>query len=253
MKRDFDSKDLKEEYRAYYDGCKNAYLTRHPDADDYLCETYATKMVRKLARKLYDYKQLVAKIDANAELNEILLLHKSCAERSCDSNYYSVLNDVFLSANCVLDIGCGLNPCIVMSEFPNLVSYYCYDKDKRITELLQKLNEKYLNNRLSILSETNWNECNSVFQLKPDVVLVQKLVPNLFYGHNIKATNRIAQVDAKLWFVTGSIQSLSRNVSIQNEEKTALEWFIAYYGFEKVRYIQTSGEFGWLVSRPTRA
>ena len=252
MKKDFNSEDLRDEYKGYYESYRVAYLKGHPDCDRRLCEAYAARMVRRRAQKLYDYRQILDKINANAELQDILPLHKSCAERGCDGGYYKILQDILSEAKTVFDICCGLNPCMIAEEFPNIDEYFCYDRDARISKLLQILNEKHLSSKLSVLSDDMWND-DMMSQLQPDVVLAQKLIPNLFYSHNTKITDRIAQINAKYWFVSGAIYSLSRNVSIQKDERTALEWFIGHYGFQKIKYVQTHSEFGWILSKPDRS
>lgn len=249
MKKSFNSIDLKDEYQLLYVQYKEVYRQRHPNAEESLCAEYAAKMVRKLARKLYDYKEILRKIAMGVELKEVLRSHKSCVERGFENNYYRILHDVLSKAESVFDVGCGLNPAMVLNEYSNITQFYCFDKDLHIQEILLLLNEKYLDNRLTVFSEREWNDNKSMLQLQPDLLLAQKLISNLFYSRNIKMTNQLAAINAKYYFVTGCLQSLSRNVSIQEDENRAIEWFISRYGFQKIRYIETSNEFGWLLKK----
>lgn len=247
MKNNFYYVDLKKEFQPLYKNYKEAFLKNHPTADERTCEEYAAKMVRKRARKLFDFNVIQKQIKANAELSNILLLHKSCAERSCNNNYYTFLQDVLLEAKSVFDVGCGLNPGMILSEYPNISQYYCYDKDTKIQKLLQLLNEKYLGNHLTIFLDSEWCKDDHILQIHPDLLLAQKLISNLFYSRNTKMTDRLAAINAKYYLVTGCIHSLSRTISIREDENRALEWFISRYGFQKIRYIETPNEFGWLL------
>lgn len=249
MKNIFYYVDLKKEYQPLYKNYKEAFLKKHPNADERACEEYAAEMVRKRARKLFDFKDIQEQIKANADLKDILLLHKSCAERGYTDNYYSFINDILSEAKSVFDVGCGLNPGMILPEYPNIPQYFCYDKDTKIQKLLQLLNEKYLGNRLTIFSDSEWCKSNRILQIHSDLLLAQKLISNLFYSRNIKTTERLAAINAKYYFVTGCIQSLSRTVSIREDENRALEWFISHYGFHKIRYIETQNEFGWLLKK----
>lgn len=65
-------------------------------------------------------------------------------------------------------------------------------------------------------------------------------------------TDRLAALNAKYYLVTGCIHSLSRTISIREDENRALEWFISHYAFQKIRYIESQNEFGWLLVRKTQ-
>lgn len=132
MKNIFYYADLKKEYQPLYKSYKEAFLKKHPTADERTSKEYAAKMVRKRARVLFDFMSIQKQIKANAELSEILVLHKSCAERSNNDNFYNLLQDIFLEAKSVFDVGCGLNPGMFLSKYPNIPQYYCYDKDIKI-------------------------------------------------------------------------------------------------------------------------
>ncbi len=249
MKKQFYETDLKEEYLFAFEYYKALYLQKNPASSEKLAFQYATKMVRKQARKLYEYRKIMEAIDSDATLDEILSMHKSCAERGEFYNYYECLEEILKDARYVLDIGCGLNPCMVLLEYDNIIQYFGYDNDTHILEILQLLNRLYLNQKLTLLSKSDWNDELQIMNINPDVVLVQKLVSNLYYNRNTKMTDKIAQIDAKYYFVSGCQLSLSRNISIKEEENSAIEWFIHRYSFKKIKYVETSSEFGWILTK----
>lgn len=249
MKKQFDITDLKDEYLRFFEYYKSIYDEKHPYSYEKLANQYAINQIRNRARKLYDYTNVMDAINNDFSLDEILTLHKSCVERMPFDTYYKCLDDFFVNAECILDVGCGLNPCIILKNYRNIIKYIGIDNDTRILKILNLLNKKHLNRDVVLFSNPNWNEELNSMNLFPDIVLIQKIISNFYYGRNIVMTDKIAQIKANCFFVSGCKMSLSRNVSIMEDEIPAIEWFISRYGFKKIKYLETPSEFGWILSR----
>lgn len=245
----FHFKDLKPEYLAMEKTLREKYIDNYPESDEKSQDAYVKKQILRRARKLYDYYELVDLAHNGLDLNSIIINHKSVAERDNAEHYYECLKDYLLCSRRVADIGCGLNPALVLNTFPSIENYLCIDKDNRILEVLNIINCRFFYGKLAIF--------NSDFQEKPvmiketqlDFVFIQKLIPRLTAESKRKILDNIASVDSKYFLITGNRFSLSRNISIEKEETKCLDNFIERYGFCKEEKFDKSNEFGWVVEK----
>lgn len=246
MSTPFFYEELKPEFRQFYLDCKALYLSNHPNADEESCAKYAEMRVKKKARTLYDYEHIKHLIDNHAPLSEILSAHKCCHERMTDGNVLALVNDIILGAKSVIDIGCGLNPCFAKNIYSNISEYYCYDKDKHVIDIAKRINQEYLHGTLTFLDSLDDSIINNgCFNL----LLVLRIIPSLYKNSQVRVMNKIADINTDYVVLTGSKLSLSRNISIQQQDNVAIEWFIKRYSFIKKRKIETNTEFGWLLKK----
>jgi hypothetical protein len=205
----------------------------------------------KLYSKKY-YKELLK--DENYSINDILNGHKSYIERNIDENYYIDLKDFIKRSSYIIDIGCGLNPLLFLKDNEYNNSYFAIDRDKFILEVLCESIQNFNLPKVIpfIMNINNPNaEARTIFKSHSGLVFVQKIIPPLSYSHNRKALTIISEIQCKYFLLTGSVNSLSRNVCIYEKEKTSIEAFIKRYGFTKISCFNKVNEFGWIVTKNT--
>lgn len=248
-KMSFDFLDLKNEFKEQEKMLRIRFYKKHPSSSKEECDKYVKQQLLRNARKLYDFQEIAEIANTSNEIGEIILFHKSINERENPETYYNELTPYWNNYNKFLDVGCGLNPAILIKFLPKDFQFYCVDKDKKILEILETLNNRFLNKKLMIIRS---NLCIIPIEISKqdfDFVFIQKLIPKLTYDHNRTVLNNLAKINSKHFLLTGNKFSLSRKVSIENKERAALEQFIERYGFKKIHFFNKNNEFGWVVKK----
>lgn len=245
----FDFSDLKDELKEQEKMFRIRFYKKHPCSSTDECDKYVKQQLLRNARKLYNFREIAEIANTSNEIEKIIGFHKSINERENHETYYNDLIPYWNNCNKFLDVGCGLNPAILIKSLPKDFRFYCVDKDKQILEVLETLNNRFMNKRLMIIQSNLSILPLEISEQDFDFTFIQKLIPKLTDDHNRTVLNNLAKINSKQFLITGSKFSLSRKINIENKERLALEQFIDKYGFKKIYFLNKNNEFGWVVKK----
>ena len=221
----------------------------HPDGTAEERVRYVQSQILRRARRLVDYRALERLASEQCpQISAMLITHKSWKERGVNTGYYGPITDYLRSASNILDIGCGLNPLYVLSNYDNLKSYCCVEPDKRIVQVLKSVCAKISQCQMTFFNgkiEAVVHEMDGTF----DFVFVQKLIPLLIQKREGAALHSIGHVISGYALLTCNLVSLSRDCSIVTEESLALNKFCQMEGLVRLAEFNGTGEFGYVVRK----
>lgn len=239
-------KDLLPIYKTMVPSLQRRYYELHPAGDNVSCRQYVQRQILRRARQMIDWPRVNALLAREPlDVPQLLLAHKSWAERGCGSDYYVSLDAYLRQATTVLDIGCGFNPLYVLSYYPNIKDYCCVDKDEKVLRVLIRICKREFACHCSFVRSIRDLGCESSF----DFVFAQKIIPILYRRHNRQELARIGLLRVKWMLLTGSVRSLSRNIEICTKEKHCLNKFCEEYGLKKCEPFNKENEIGFLITK----
>lgn len=240
---------LLPEYKEMIHSLELRFDVLHPAGTAEEKVRYVQSQILRRARRLVDYRALERLAsEKRPQISAMLLTHKSWKERGVDAGYYGPISDYLRSASSILDIGCGLNPLYVISNYDNVKSYYCVEPDKRIIQALKGVCAKISRCQMTFFNgkiEAVAHEMDGAF----DFAFVQKLIPLLTQKRDGAALHSIGRVISGYALLTCNLVSLSRACSIVAEERLALDKFCQREGLVRLSEFNGAGEFGYVVKR----
>ncbi len=182
-------------------------------------------------------------------LKEIAQTHTSTAERLNHADeFYGQLLGFLEDTQTLLDVGCGMQPLL----FPfqeggkEIKTYVGAEKDKTCIEALTAFSEVY---KPGLLHAIEWNIAHNWKILEDrtgirfyDAVLMLKLVPVI---DRIDRTllEILRFTPARKWIVSGSRESMTRQISIEKRERKIIRRFLEQSGKTIIGEFSTPDEF----------
>lgn len=244
-------KDFLPEYKAMVPLYEKRFRKLHPDATKEASDRYVQTQIIRKARTLVDYARLTELVAADKiDIERILLLHKSTRDR-VRTTFPEPIDKALRNAKVILDVGCGFNPLLILSRYPNIKTCYAIEPDARVSESLRKVVDKCFPGR-AIVINCKIEEMAELKSKRFDLVLAQKVIPLLTRLRNLRAKAAIAAINAPEFLVTGSIKSLSRTVEITQPETDAIVKFAKRYDFTPLCEWRDKNEFGFLYKKEGR-
>lgn len=207
-----------------------------------------TELIKQLAdsagSSTEEIKELAAKLAAS---------HASTKERIKDADeFYSRLFDLIGSPKTILDVGSGMQPVLFPFDWldDKFRLYLAADKDATSIAAINAYAQAGEDKRLLAVNwdiRENWESLLKYNGFNEfDVAFLFKLIP-VVERQKPEYLDILSQTPAKLWVVTGSKISLTKNQSIERRERAALQRFIQRSGRLKVAEFSVSEEFGFIL------
>jgi 16S rRNA (guanine(1405)-N(7))-methyltransferase len=207
-----------------------------------------TELIKQLARAVDPSAEEIKKLAA-----ELAASHASTKERIKDADeFYRRLLDLIGSPETILDVGSGMQP--LLFPFDSLADkyslYLAADKDAasiaavdaygraRKDERLLAVNWDIREGWEPLLSRNGFNEF--------DVAFLFKLIP-VVGRQKPEYLDILRKTPAKIWVLTGSKISLTKNQSIEKRERAALQRFIETTGCRTIAEFSAGEEFGFIL------
>jgi hypothetical protein len=181
--------------------------------------------------------------------------HASTKERIKDADeFYQRLFEVIGTPRTILDIGCGMQP--LLFPFDSLGKdfklYLAADKDPTSISALNAFAQAGKEKRLKAVKwdiHENWEPLLSYNDEDEfDVAFLFKVVP-VIERQNPEFLPILRKSPAKIWIVTGSKISLTKNKSIERRERATLRRFIESTQCRVVAEFSVSEEFGFVLQK----
>lgn len=241
-------KDLRPEYNVMIPKLVQRFYELHPNGDGTSCHRYVQSQILRKARKLVDYRRLerLAKAD-DVDVGRILLVHKSWRERPGLMFKEEPLLSVFQGARKVLDVGSGLTPLSLLKSFRDIGQYVCIEPERRLSRLLECICAKKYPGRVVVVPEKLCSVKGNLLEDRYDVVIAQKIVPMLVCRHDRMSQSILAGLNFRRMVVTGSKLSLSRTVSIEQEERSSLLSFCKLFKGARISSFENATEIGYII------
>lgn len=180
-------------------------------------------------------------------------LHTSTKERIQDADeFYGRLFELIDTPRTILDVGSGMQPLVF--PFDSLENefdlYLAADKDRTSISAINAYVQATAEKRLKAINwdiKENWEPLLSYNDNNDfHVAFLFKLVP-VVERQNTEFLQILKKTPAKIWVVTGSKISLTKNKSIERRERATIRRFIELTGSRIIAEFSVSEEFGFVL------
>lgn len=182
-------------------------------------------------------------------LKEIAQTHTSTAERMNHADeFYGQLLGFLEGTQTLLDVGCGMQPLLFpfQGEGKEIKTYVAAEKDKLCIDALTAFSAIY---KPGLLHAIAWNIADNWKVLEEqtgirfyDAALLLKLVPVVDrIDRALLETLRFTP--ARKWIVSGSRESMTRQISIESRERKIIRRFLEQAGKTIIGEFSTPDEF----------
>ena len=236
--------------RAYKDAVRDAKKTIYYSLRRYTSES---SPLTTFVNSLSNFKSENS-FDIETARTRLLKEHKSTQERyPCMEEFHNQLFVHLPSAKSILDVGCGLYP--LMYPFENtscqsILQYTAVDKDPAVINCVNTYARVTQEKRLIAMEWEVADGWDKVIEKSKqqvfDIAFLFKFVPVI--ARQLSALlNVLIETPARIWVVTGSKKSMTKNISIEKRERAVVNDFVQLAGRTIKHEVSVGEEFCLIV------